>query len=142
MFGIRYIGNTHIPRYKQTAALASIDMPAPSSVLLPMSQHIGAPATPIVSPGDTVKVGQKIADATGYVSSPIYAPISGKVEKFEEFLRADGKRVQAIRITSDGEMSIHESVQPKDISSLDELITAARESGVVRSRWSRLPISR
>ena len=39
MFGIRYIGNTHIPRYKQTAALASIDMPAPSSVLLPMSQR-------------------------------------------------------------------------------------------------------
>ena len=75
MFGIRYIGNTHIPRYKQTAALASIDMPAPSSVLLPMSQHIGAPATPIVSPGDTVKVGQKIADATGYVSSPIYLTV-------------------------------------------------------------------
>ena len=141
MFGIKYIGNTHIPRYKQTAALASIDMPAPSSVLLPMSQHIGAPATPIVSPGDTVKVGQKIADATGYVSSPIYAPISGKVEKFEEFLRADGRRVQAIRITSDGEMSIHESVQPKDISSLDELITAARESGVVGLGGAGFPLA-
>ena len=62
MFGIRYIGNTHIPHYKETAALASIDMPAPQSVLLPMGQLIGAPATPIVNPGDTVKIGQKIAN--------------------------------------------------------------------------------
>ena len=81
MFGIRYIGNTHIPHYKETAALASIDMPAPASVLLPMVQHIGAPATPIVNPGDSVKIGQKIAEASGYVSSPIFAPISGKIEK-------------------------------------------------------------
>ncbi len=141
MFGIRYIGNTHIPHYKQTAALASIDMPAPESVLLPMIQHIGAPAAPIVAPGDTVKIGQKIAEASGYVSSPIYAPISGKIEKFEEFLRPDGRRVQAIRITSDGQMSVHESVKPKDIYSLDDLIAAARESGVVGLGGAGFPLA-
>lgn len=141
MFGIRYIGNTHIPHYKNTAALASIDLPAPQSVLLPMLQHIGAPATPIVNPGDTVKIGQKIAEASGYVSSPIFAPISGKIEKFEEFLRPDGRRVQAIRITSDGEMSIHESVQPKDINNLDDLIDASRESGVVGLGGAGFPLA-
>ena len=141
MFGIRYIGNTHIPHYKETAALASIDMPAPASVLLPMVQHIGAPATPIVNPGDTVKIGQKIAEASGYVSSPIFAPISGKIEKFEEFLRPDGKKVQAIRITSDGEMSVHESVQPKNIGNLDDLIVAARESGVVGLGGAGFPLA-
>ena len=86
MLGIRYIGNTHIPHYKKTANLSSIDMPTPNQVLLPMLQHIGAPAAPIVNPGDTVKIGQKIAEASGYVSSPIYSPISGKVEKFEELI--------------------------------------------------------
>ena len=141
MFGIRYIGNTHIPHYKETAKLASIDMPAPASVLLPLIQHIGAPATPIVKPGDTVKIGQKIAEASSHVSSPIFAPISGKVEKFEEFLRPDGRRVEAIRITSDGEMSVHESVLPKSVNSLDELIDAARESGVVGLGGAGFPLS-
>ncbi len=141
MLGIRYIGNTHIPHYKRTAGLASIDLPTPQSVLLPMLQHIGAPAAPIVNPGDVVKIGQKIAEASGYVSSPIFAPISGKVEKFEEYLRSDGKKVQAIRITSDGENSIHESVKPKNIYSLDDLITAARESGVVGLGGAGFPLA-
>lgn len=141
MFGIRFIGNTHIPHYKNTAELASIDMPAPASVLLPMVQHIGAPATPIVNPGDTVKIGQKVAEASSYVSSPIFAPISGKVEKFEEFLRSDGKKVQAIRITSDGLMAVHESVQPKVVNNLDDLIVASRESGVVGLGGAGFPLS-
>ena len=141
MLGIRYIGNTHIPHYKKTADLASIDLPTPKQVLIPMLQHIGAPAAPIVNPGDSVKIGQKIAEASGYVSSPIYAPISGKVEKFEEYLRPDGKKITAIRITSDGEMNIHESVQPRNIYSLDDLITAARESGVVGLGGAGFPLA-
>ncbi len=141
MLGIRYIGNTHIPHYKETADLASIDLPTPQSVLIPMLQHIGAPAAPIVTPGETVKIGQKIAEASGYVSSPIYAPISGKVEKFEEYLRSDGRTVQAIRITWDGESTVHESVYPRSIYSLDDLITAARESGVVGLGGAGFPLA-
>ncbi len=141
MFGIRYIGNTHIPHYKKTATLASIDMPVPKSVLLPMIQHIGAPAAPIVQPGDHVKVGQKIAEASGYVSSPIYSPVSGKIEKFEEFLRPDGRKIQAIKITSDGEQEIHETVKPKDIYNIDDLIAAARESGVVGLGGAGFPLA-
>ncbi len=141
MFGIRYIGNTHIPHFKNTAALASIDMPTPESVLLPMLQHIGAPAAPIVEPGEIVEIGQKIAEASGYVSSPIYSPICGRVEKFEEYLRPDGRRVQAIRITWNGETKIHQSVKPKDIYTLDDLITAARESGVVGLGGAGFPLA-
>ncbi len=141
MLGIRYIGNTHIPHYKKTASLASIDMPYPDSVLLPMIQHIGAPAAPIVKPGDTVKIGQKIAEASGYVSSPIYSPISGRVEKFEELLRSDGRRVQAIRITNDRKDEVDESVCPRSIYSLDDLITAARESGVVGLGGAGFPLA-
>ncbi len=106
-----------------------------------MVQHIGAPATPIVNVGDTVKVGQKVAEASGYVSSPIYSSVSGKVTKIEEFLRPDGKRVPAIRIVSDGEMSVYEGVQPPIISSLDDLVTAARESGVVGLGGAGFPLA-
>ena len=141
MFGIRYLGNTHVPHYKETAESEAINMPPPTEVLLPMMQHIGAPATPIVNVGDTVKVGQKVAEASGYVSSPIYSSISGKVTKIEEFLRPDGKRVPAIRIASDGEMSVYEGVQPPIISSLDDLVTAARESGVVGLGGAGFPLA-
>lgn len=141
MFGIRYIGNTHIPHFKRTASLASIDIPTPKSVLVPMLQHIGAPAAPIVEPGDTVEIGQKIAEASGYVSSPIYAPICGTVDKFEEYLRPDGRKVQAIRINWNGEVKFHHSVQPRDVSSLDDLITAARESGVVGLGGAGFPLA-
>ena len=141
MFGIRYIGNTHIPHLKRTATLASIDLPTPKSVLVPMLQHIGAPAAPIVAPGDTVEIGQKIAEASGYVSSPIYAPICGTVDKFEEYLRPDGRKVQAIRINWNGEVKFHHTVQPKDIYSLDDLITAARESGVVGLGGAGFPLA-
>ena len=63
MFGFRAMGKTHIPHCKNTAEKPSVKMTCVSEVLLPLSQHIGAPATPIVSVGDTVTVGQKIADA-------------------------------------------------------------------------------
>ena len=141
MFGIRFLGNTHIPHYKKTAELASIDMPAPDSVLIPMAQHIGAPAAPIVKPGDKVKIGQRIAEASGYVSSPIFAPISGTVDKFEEVLRPDGRRVQAIRIVSDGLMTVYEGVQPQSVNSLEDLISAARESGVVGLGGAGFPLA-
>lgn len=141
MFGIRYLGNTHVPHYKRTAKSASIQMPPPSEVLLPVSQHIGAPATPTVKAGDVVKIGQKIAEASGYVSSPIYASISGTVGKIEDYLRADGRRVPAIRIVSDGKMEIYEGVNPPEINNLDDLIIAARESGVVGLGGAGFPLA-
>ena len=54
MFGFKFLGNTHVPHHKNTAESVPVKMPAPKEVLLPMSQHIGAPATPIVKVGDEV----------------------------------------------------------------------------------------
>ena len=75
------LGRTHVPHRKNTAGAPALRMPAPDTVTIPTSQHIGAPATPIVKVGDTVYVGTKIAEATGYVSSPIHSSVSGKVKK-------------------------------------------------------------
>ena len=106
-----------------------------------MAQHIGAPATPIVKVGDEVKVGQKIAEAAGYVSSPIFASVSGKVTKIENDLRPDGRTVAAVRIASDGEMTPYEGINPPDVYDLESLIAAVRESGLVGLGGAGFPTS-
>lgn len=131
MFSFKFLGKTHIPHHKNTADMPAVRMPSPKEVLLPMAQHIGAPATPIVKIGDEVKLGQRIADPTGFVSSPIYASVSGKVSKIEEYLRPDGSKVQAVRIVSDGQMQAFEGLTPPTVDSLDALIEAVKESGLV-----------
>ena len=113
----------------------------PSEVLLPVCQHIGAPATPIVNVGDYVKVGQKIAEANGYVSSPVYASVSGKVTKIENYLRPDGREVPAIRIESDGEMTPDENIKPPVITDLESFVVAIRESGLVGLGGAGFPTS-
>ena len=140
MFGIKFLGNTRIPHHKNTAAMPPIDMPPPAEVLLPLSQHIGATATPIVKVGDEVKVGQKIAEDEGYVSSAVYASVSGKVVKIEDYLRADGKTVPAIRIASDGLMTADE-LAPPVIEDLDGFLAAVRESGIVGLGGAGFPTS-
>ena len=110
-------------------------------VLLPMAQHIGAPATPIVKVGDEVKVGQLIAEPAGYVSSPIYASVSGKVVKLDTYLRPDGKSVPAIRIESDGLMTPADGITPPTVDSLDSLIDAVRSSGLVGLGGAGFPTS-
>ena len=130
MFGFRALGRTHVPHRKNTAEMTAVRVPAPSEVLLPMAQHIGAPATPIVKVGDEVLVGQKVAEAEGKVSSPIYSSVSGKVTKIEEYLTPQGRKVAAIRIASDGQMT-EAAFTPPTVETLDDLVLAARESGVV-----------
>lgn len=106
-----------------------------------MAQHIGAPATPTVKVGDEVKVGQKIAEGSGYVSSPIYASVSGKVTKIENYLRPDGRIVPAVRILSDGEMTPYEGITPPEIYDLESLVAAVRESGLVGLGGAGFPTS-
>ena len=131
MFGFKFLGNTHIPHNKNTADMTPIDMTPPKEVVLPTSQHIGAPAIPIVKVGDEVKVGQLIAEQNGYVSSPVHASVSGKVVKIEGYLLPDGREVPAIRIESDGLMTVSEEVRPPVVNDLDSLIEAVKASGLV-----------
>ena len=111
--------------------MAGIKMNTPKEVLIPASQHIGAPAEIIVSVGDEVKIGQKIAEGTGFVSSPAHASVSGKVKAIEDCLRADGRKVPAIRIESDGKDELYEGLCPPAVTNLASFIGAVRESGLV-----------
>jgi len=141
MFGLKFLGKTHIPHNKNTAELAPIKMTSPKEVLLPMAQHIGAPATTIVKVGDEVKVGQLIAEPSGYVSSPIYSSVSGKVVKIDTYLRPDGKSVPAIRIESDGEMTVAEGITPPNVHDFNSFVEAVRSSGLVGLGGAGFPTS-
>lgn len=125
------LGKTHVPHRKNTAEMAPTRMPAPAEVLIPVSQHIGAPASPVVKVGDAVKVGTLIAEASGYVSSPIYSSVSGKVKKIDSFLMSNGRSTQAILIESDGQMTPDEGIAPPVINNFDDFSAAIRSSGLV-----------
>ena len=131
MFGFKFLGNTHVPHNKNTADMAPVKMMPPKEVLLPVSQHLGAPATPVVKVGDEVKVGQLVAEAGGFVSSPIYSSVSGKVVKIDTYLTSAGANVSAIRIESDGLMTVCEDITPPVAEDLDSFLAAVRASGIV-----------
>ena len=131
MFGFKFLGSTKVPHRKNTAGAAPVRMPAPKEILLPMAQHIGAPAVPVVKVGDEVKVGQLVAEASGAVSSPIHSSVSGKVTKIDTYLTPSGKTVDAIRIESDGLMTPFEGITPPTVTDLESLIEAVRASGLV-----------
>ena len=141
MFGFKFLGNTHIPHNKNTSDMSPIRMTPPKEVLIPTVQHIGAPATPVVKVGDEVKVGQLIAEASGYVSSNIHASVSGKVTKIESYLRNDGKSVPVIRIESDGLMTPADGIAPPSITGIDSLVEATRASGIVGFGGAGFPTS-
>ncbi len=107
------------PGYKSATNTKPIEKLAlPDEVILPVSMHIGAPAKPIVSVGDTVDLGQPIAEAGGFVSAPVHATVSGKVKAIEPRLHPNGSKVLSIVIENDGEDRKHESVHPYDFASM------------------------
>lgn len=103
------------------------------NLVYPLSQHIGAPAKPIVEKGDRVLVGQKIAEAGGFVSAPIHASVSGTVKGLTSTLLVTGAMAQAIEIENDG---LYETVEYQPAESLEaltkeEIRKRIQEGGVV-----------
>ncbi len=78
-------------------------MPLPSVLKVSMSQHLGAPATPLVKKGDEVLRGQLIGDSSGFISASVHAPTSGKVVAVEPAATATGASCTAVSIEPDGE---------------------------------------
>lgn len=127
----------HPPDCKHFAADKPIEVILPkenSELFFPMSQHIGAPCEPLVAVGDYVKVGQKIAESQAFVSSPIFASISGTVKDIRPMLVPGGAMVKSIVIENDGKMAEIEGLnQPKDYLNMSnqEICAAIKEAGVV-----------
>ena len=101
-------------------------------MVYPLSQHIGAPAVPVVEKGDRVLAGQKIAEAGGFVSSPIHASVSGTVKGIEPRLTATGTMVKSIIIENDQQYEETEFT-PAALETLtpEEILKRIQEGGVV-----------
>lgn len=102
-------------------------------LVYPLSQHIGAPAKPVVEKGDHVLTGQKIAEAGGFVSAPIYATVSGTVKAIEPRRVVTGDSVMSIIIENDG---LYEEVEyperkPLEEMTREEIIECVKEAGIV-----------
>lgn len=102
-------------------------------LVYPLSQHIGAPAVPIVKKGDHVLTGQKIAEAAGFVSAPVYATVSGTVKAIEPRRVTVGDNVNAIVIENDGryEEVSYGSCKPLEEQTKEEIVKKVQEAGVV-----------
>lgn len=106
-------GGIHLDGHKEmTSGLPTIAAHIPDRVYIPLSQHIGAPCVPLVVVGDTVKKGQMIGMAKGFVSAPIHASVSGKVVGIEVMEHPGGSFVPCIIIDNDHMEEWAESVQP------------------------------
>ena len=103
-------------------------------LVYPLSQHIGAPAAPLVKKGDRVIVGQKIAEAAGFVSANIYSSVSGTVKAIEKRLTPGGNMVESIVIENDNQYEqIDFSANIKNLETLyrEDVIDIIKEAGIV-----------
>ena len=112
---------------------AIVDVKPKGDLVYPVSQHIGAPANPVVAVGDHVLKGQMIAEAGGFVSAPIYASVSGTVKAIAPHLNPTGGRVNSIVIENDGEYKEVEypAVTPLEDMSKEDILNAIGTAGVV-----------
>ncbi|MBR1556270.1 MAG: electron transport complex subunit RsxC [Prevotella sp.] len=133
------IGGIHPEENKLTHEVATKVAALPKQAIFPLSQHIGAPAKPVVQKGDKVKVGTMIAEAGGFVSAPIFSSVSGTVFKIDTVIDATGYRKPAIIINVEGDeweesidrtdklelVSAHPKITP------EEIVERIKNAGVV-----------
>ena len=139
------IGGVHPSDNKQWSKGSAIEtMELPDVVNIPLAQHIGAPATAIVKKGDTVVVGQKIAEATGFMSANIHAPISGTVTAVDLQPNGQGIRQMMITIKREGDEwaeSIDRSTSLVTECTLEpkQIIEKIKEAGIVGMGGATFP---
>lgn len=125
-------GGCHIPDHKKPVSLKPfLKADVPEKVYIATTQHIGAPAKPLVKKGDEVKIGQLICEAQGFVSANIHASVSGKVVGIEKKPLADGRFVDCVVLENDG-LDIFDSSIIKE-TGFDENVTALEIVERIRS---------
>lgn len=131
---LSFKGGIHPPHAKKSTEKKSVLQGLePKIVTIPLHQHIGAPCEAIVSVGDEVKVGQKIGEATSFVSAPVHSSVSGTVKKITSHLILGGKTTCVV-IESDGKNEWCETVVKKgDLETLsgEEILEIIKEAGIV-----------
>jgi len=138
------IGGIHPPENKLSAGKKITVLAAPKQVVIPLGQHIGAPAQAVVQKGDAVKVGTLIAKAGGFVSANIHSSVSGKVNKIDNALDASGYKRPAIFIDVDGD-EWEETIDRSDTLvkecslSAKEIVAKIAQAGIVGMGGATFP---
>lgn len=120
-----------VPHAKSTAAKSTVSLPCPQRVVIPMQQHIGAPAEICVKKGDAVYVGSVIGKAQGFVSADVHSSVSGVVEEITSIKYVNGSEVASVAIAADGFQTIDPSIAPPVVEDFDSFIAAVRSCGLV-----------
>ncbi len=140
---LTFRGGTHPNDNKEfTADKPIVELAASKIMVYPMSQHIGAPCTPIVNVGDKILMGQKIGEASGFVSAPVHATVSGTVTAVEPRLHPNGTNVMSVVVENDFEDTLADTIKDyNDSSSLsrEEKINVIKEAGIVGHGGATFP---
>jgi len=124
-----------------TDTKAVVKFDTPKEVVIPLSQHIGAPCAPCVKVGDEVLVGQKIGDSEAFVSVPIHSSVSGVVKAIEKRHHSIQNECMAVVIENDGNYTVSPDIKPIDTRNLSkkEFIDHIRKSGIVGMGGATFP---
>lgn len=139
---ITFKGGIHPPDKKELTLNKPIEVMEQTKLLIiPLSQHIGAPCNPVVSIGDMVKRGQKIGEPTGFVSAPVHSSVSGKVIDIADSINAMGRLVKSIYIENDfNDETIDFKEEPNYLNLTSEsLKEKIKEAGIVGMGGATFP---
>lgn len=141
MFLKSFPGGLHPPDHKHTAHRPVEACPLPAELVVPLSQHIGAPAVACVAVGQAVGKGEVIGQAKGFVSVPVHAPTSGTVVALEPRPHASGRALPAVVLRPDGADAWVDGLVPADPDTLEreELLERIRAAGVVGMGGATFP---
>jgi len=137
-------GGIHPGGHKEaTQEKPIIKLAPPNELIFPLSQHIGAPAVPCVKVGDRVLMGQKIAEASGFMSANIHSSVSGTVSAIEKRLHPNGIPTESIIIQNDGQDEVTQPIEGSGgdfrEKSAKEIIDIIREAGIVGMGGATFP---
>ncbi len=146
MFGTRlFPGGIHPHEGENGKAVnggnAIVELAAPPRVVIPLSQHIGAPAKATVNKGDLVKIGQVIGEAGGFVSAPVHSSVSGKVVAVQNCVLANGSESLAVVIDNDYQdtwVELTPCDHPESLTK-EELAKIVRDAGIVGMGGATFP---
>lgn len=141
MSSFSFRGGVHPRDGKYLSKDKPIEKYTPKQVLVPMQQHIGAPARIIIEEGAQVKKGQVIGESTGNISAKVHAPVSGKVIKITEALLAIGRKSAAVLIENDGNDEWIECKENPDWKSMpkSEILSLITNAGIVGMGGATFP---
>ena len=138
------LGGIH-PKENKLSANAAIEVLAvPKQAFIPMGQNLGGPSKPVVKRGDKVKTGQLLAEASGFISTPIHSPVSGTIFKIDNILNSSGYKQPGIIINVEGDEWDESIDQSKElITNIDyspqEIIDKVKKAGLVGMGGATFP---